>query len=721
MRGHTLRQNAVSDRQKVASVIIGVITLVIVFALVALSITPVKYDIAVGEVAPATITASRDVIDTVSTEAAITHVKADVSPMYTIDDAVTTSAEQNISGFFDNVITLTDYVKDAYVASKVETAVYGATEEDYLKSYDASTIDWESILTEEQIDHVKTQLGNEDMPQSAVYALATMDEADIINIKEDIRNITADSLDNGIKQEYLQTGKDGIEREIESLYSERDIVYLAFLPVDQYLTANMLYDEEATNSAKEEAAAKVLPVMYKQSQTVVVSGEVVTVAQMKVLQDLGVVGGEKADYMLYIGMFLFIALLFCVYAVYLYQFESEVLASTTKLIILASICVVIVGVAVPLARLDSRIIPVFFGTMLACVLVSQKSALALNIFLAFIVGAICSWNTGLLSVTMLSTVMMTIIGGSVSVLALYRPTHRASLIFAGLIAGGVNVVVAVLAGMVGTTGNMMDGLLINCVYALGSGLLAGVLSIGTLPIWEAIFRVSTPTKLLELSNPNHPLLKRLTIEAPGTYHHSILTANLVEAGADAVGANALLCRVGAYYHDVGKLKNPQFFKENQKSENPHDKMDPRESAKIITGHLTYGLELANKYKLPRDVQKIMVQHHGDTVVAYFFHKAQEAGMNPDEKAYRYQGSKPSTKESAIVMLADTVEAAVRSMDDPDKEQVKEMINKLIRAKYNDGQLDECPLGRRDLNTLAKAFLSAYNGAFHERVKYPGQE
>ena len=354
-------------------------------------------------------------------------------------------------------------------------------------------------------------------------------------------------------------------------------------------------------------------------------------------------------------------------------------------------------------------------------LVSRKSALALGVFLAFVVGAVCSWNVGLLSTTMLSTVMMTVVGGTAAVLALYRPAHRASLIVAGVIAGGVNVVIAVLMSLVSAQGLASETLLLDCVYALGSGLLASVLAIGTLPVWEAIFRVSTPAKLIELSDPNHPLLKQMTIEAPGTYHHSIRTANLAEAGADALGANALLCRVGAYYHDVGKLKNPAYFKENQRGDNPHDALDPKKSFRIISEHLKHGMELVQRYKLPREVQKILMQHHGTTVVAFFYHKAQEMGQEPKEAAYRYQGSKPSTKEAAVVMLADSVEAAVTSMGEPDKEQIKDMINTLIRKRYNDGQLDESGLNRQDLNDLAKAFLGVFDGAFHERIKYPGQE
>lgn len=725
MVSRKLKKRTVPKRQTVISIVIGVITLILVYALVAVSVTPVKYDLAVGEEAPATITASKDIDDKISTQAAKDAAKEAVSPMYTVDEGITTSVKQNIASSFDNMIAATKALKNAYITDKLKAAGYGATRDEFENSYDPSKIDWQSVMTEEQLNLMRGTLGIEDIPDAVIYALAVLDEAKIMKLKEEVRDIVAVSMSSGVQQDHLQTEKDRIERDIKVLYEDRDLSELAFTPVDHYMQANMLYDEAATNQARQAAADKVLPVKYLESQTIVVAGETVTPAQMVVLQELGVVGGENINYMRYVSIFLFLLLLFGVYAVYLYQFESMILTETRKLVILAVIAVVVVGIAVPLVRLDTQNVTVFFGTMmvlfgtmLATVLVAQKTALAFNVVLAFVMGIVCSWNTGLFSDTMLKAVMMALIGGWVSVFALYRPGHRAALIFAGLIAGGVNTVLAILLNLIGSN---TDVLLLDGVYALGSGLFAGVLAIGTLPIWEAVFQVSTPTKLLELSNPNHPLLKRLTLEAPGTYHHSILTANLAEAGADAIGANALLCRVGAYYHDVGKLKVPKLFKENQKGENPHDKLDPIESAKIITGHLTHGLELAHKYKLPRDVQKVMVQHHGDTTVAYFLHKAKEAGKKVDEAQFRYQGSKPSTKESAIVMLADTVEAAVRSMDDPDKEQVREMINKLIRSKYNDGQLDECPLNRRDLNTLAKAFLGAFDGAFHERVKYPGQE
>ena len=720
MAANPLKRRLVPKRQLLASALIGFVTLVIVFVLIALSMTPVQYDIAAGDVAPATITASREVTDQISTDALIVKARAEVPLMYTMDMGVTTQVHQSIEDYFAHAKAVVEGLRDAYITAQVKESGYSYSRDYFLGLFDPAAVDWAAFLTDQHKEDVRALLSDYAMTDDAIVTLAAMDTQSVQEMADVVGGIVNASLENGVREENVRSEKMDVQAAIKALYPEMS-GYIAYFPVDKSFKANMLVDNEATELAREEAAAKVQPVIYKQNQTIVNSGEVVTKEQLAVLQELGLVGGKDTNYALYAGLFLLLALVFAVYAAYLYQFETELLTDTRKLFVIAAVVVVVALIGVAFSRLDTRIIPAFFGTMLACVLVSQRSALALNVFFAFVLGMITSWQSGVMSVTMLGSMMMTIVGGSVSVLVLYRPGHRSSLIFAGLAGGAASMLVTALLSIIGSATIVWDKLLIDCAFAVGSGLLAGVLGVGTLPIWEAAFRVSTPAKLLELSNPNHPLLKRLTIEAPGTYHHSILTANLAEAGADAVGANALLCRVGAYFHDVGKLKNPRYFKENQKGENPHDSMDPSESAKIIVNHVPYGLELAHRYRLPRDVQKILAQHHGDSLVPYFRHKAEQCGKPIDEAVFKYPGSKPSTKESAIVMLADIVEAAVRTLDDPDREQVKDMIDKLIRSKYNDGQLDECPLNRRDLNSIAKAFLHMYEGALHERVKYPDQE
>ncbi len=708
-------KKVLTKQQKAAAIIITAAAMLIVYALTAVSVIPHKYDLKAGEESAEAVYATRDVEDRISTQVLTDQARAAVEPVYTNDGAAANETKQSISAFFDNAGQAVQYLENTYIADRV--LVTGQSEEYLRNSYDPSKVDWSKFLTSDMAGHVKAMLGDAAMPDEAVNSLAQKSPDDLVQIKDNVSSMVSASLGGGILSGQLSTAKTGIKNQIDNMYDDTGLRYIAFSPVNRFLQSNLLYDQNATSEAMDAAEDSVKPIIYVKGQVIVKQNEVVTDAQIAMVKELGLLGGQGPDYLLYVGMFIFAASLFVIYVIYLFQFESEVIAETRKLVLIMGAAAVTVALAVPFAKLDTRIITAFFGTMLVSVLVSRRSALSLNIFLAFIVGAVCSWETGLFSTDMLRTVMLTIIGGSAAVFSLYKPGYRASLIYAGLIAGGIGAGLSALMDTIWTSGDLIT----DCAYALGSGLFGGVLAIGTLPIWEALFRVSTPAKLIELSDPNNALLKRLTVEAPGTYHHSILTANLAEAGADAVGANALLCRVGAYYHDVGKLKSPEYFKENQKNENPHDDIDPRESARIITEHLTYGMELARKFKLPRDVQRIMSQHHGDSVVTFFFHKAQEAGINTDDPVFKYRGSKPSTKEAAVVMLADCVEAAVRSIDDPDREQVKEMISNIIRNKYNEGQFDECPIGRRDLNALAKAFIGVYDGAFHERIKYPGQE
>jgi putative nucleotidyltransferase with HDIG domain len=262
----------------------------------------------------------------------------------------------------------------------------------------------------------------------------------------------------------------------------------------------------------------------------------------------------------------------------------------------------------------------------------------------------------------------------------------------------------------------------NAAWALGNGLLAAIITIGVLPFLEQLFGLVTPIKLLELANPAHPLLRRLQLEAPGTYHHSIMVGNLAEAAAESVGADALLVRVGTYYHDIGKLRRPAFLVENQMGiDNPHEKMTPSLSALTVSAHVRDGLDLAREYGLPESIAAFIPQHHGTALMTYFFHQALQGGDAFEEGAFRYEGPRPQTQETAIVMLADAVEAAVRSLNRPTPDRLEEVVRRLIREKLEDGQLDECALTFRDLNKIAAAFVRILAGILHPRLEYPDLE
>lgn len=243
-----------------------------------------------------------------------------------------------------------------------------------------------------------------------------------------------------------------------------------------------------------------------------------------------------------------------------------------------------------------------------------------------------------------------------------------------------------------------------------------------MPFFEAGFGILSTLKLIELSNPNHPLLKKILMEAPGTYHHSVMVANLAESACEAVGANGLLARVGCYYHDIGKTRRPQFFIENQMNiENPHNHLSPESSRDIIIAHAKDGAEMLKKHKLPKEIVDIAEQHHGTTLLKYFYYKAKEENEGINEADFRYPGPKPQTKEAAIISIADSVEAAVRSMSRPTLEQIKEVIQSIVQDRLQDDQLNECDITLKELEVIKKTFCETLNGIFHSRIEYPNSK
>lgn len=268
--------------------------------------------------------------------------------------------------------------------------------------------------------------------------------------------------------------------------------------------------------------------------------------------------------------------------------------------------------------------------------------------------------------------------------------------------------------------------LLSIGYAVGSAMLSTLLVVGSLSVWENLFDVATSARLNELSNTNHPLLKQLMLEAPGTYQHCTTVAALAEAAAEHIGANALLARVGALFHDVGKLRRPLYFKENQKSgENIHDTLPPLESAQTIIAHQKDGVTLLTRHKLPSAVIRIAGEHHGNSLMTYFYYKAKQAegGDGVQMKNFRYSGNRPSTKESAIVMLADSCEAAVRSLGDTKKEAMEEMVHKVIYGKMtdSDNMMTNAPLTLAEFTEIEKSFIKTFGGIMHDRIEYPDLE
>lgn len=338
----------------------------------------------------------------------------------------------------------------------------------------------------------------------------------------------------------------------------------------------------------------------------------------------------------------------------------------------------------------------------------------MNIFVSFFLGFILKLDS--------SVITMYIISGSIGALASMKQDQRYNIMLSGSIIGIVNLLASGSINLARGLGGIES--ISTAVYIFLNGIISAVITLGSLPLWENVFLILTPLKLLELSNPNQPLLKKFLLEAPGTYHHSILVGNLAENAAETIAANPLIARVGAYYHDVGKMERPYYFGENQFGiGNPHDKLQAMQSVKIITSHTRDGIKIGKEYKLPKEIIDIIEEHHGNTMVAYFYYKYKEE--NPDIKIFadefRYKGRKPQTKEAAIIMLADSTEAAVRSIKELTHDKIKDMVTKVVQGKLDDGQLNECDITLKEIQLVIDAFINVLTGIHHDRIEYPSME
>ena len=299
-------------------------------------------------------------------------------------------------------------------------------------------------------------------------------------------------------------------------------------------------------------------------------------------------------------------------------------------------------------------------------------------------------------------------------------TTRSGIIAAGVQLSVLKVVIYLLFSYFSEIGSFTTAITSGAI--LLSGLISGMLTIAFLPYFEKTFNILTIFKLLELGDLSHPLLKKISVEAPGTFQHSVMVATLSENAATSIGANAVFCRVASYYHDLGKTKRPKFYVENQQNgENPHNKISPFMSTLIITSHTKDGAEMAKEYQIPKEIRDIMYEHQGTTSLAYFYNAAKKIDPNVEKEEFRYSGPKPKTKESAIIMLADSIEAAIRSLDEKSPMAMENMIRKIINGKIEDNQLSEADLTFKEIEIIIKTFVKTLVSIHHVRIKYPGQK
>lgn len=509
-----------------------------------------------------------------------------------------------------------------------------------------------------------------------------------------------------------------IKRNVDPTANRTEIKVISGL-IEQVIMPNMVVDEVATELAKKNAMDSVMPtvVTFQKGEKIIYAGEPITKLKRDALNKAGY-NILQINFKGILGIFCLVVIGMFSLIYYLQCFEKQYLTGRyLSIMALLSVLLTLCSVAMP-DKVSVYWIPFPAFAIILSIFINSRAAFLISTVLITIVSLSLQFPTTAMAVFVISALVSTI-----SIIKI-KYSRRFDLIKIGFeIAGIMVIAIASIYLLELCVIDVETQIIIRDIEAgLANGFLCGVLVLGFLPLLESVFGVISPYGLAELADHNQPLLRRLQFEAPGTFSHSLMVSTLSEAAAEAIGANPILARVGALYHDIGKIKRPLFFVENQTYfgiDNPHTKLNPRLSKMVITAHPKDGVDLAKEYGLPTVVQNFILQHHGNSLASYFYNQAlqQEGEDNVKEEQFRYSGPKPNMKETAIMMIADAVESASRTLRDHSQEELEEMINKLISERLNDGQLSDSPLTLQDLKTIAATFSRVLRAAHHQRIKY----
>ncbi|MGV1041508.1 HD family phosphohydrolase [Clostridium perfringens] len=659
-------------------IILYIITFIVLYCTLMTGIITRKYDLKVGDIPKSDIKAHREIIDESATEARKKEAEEKVDKQYSLRTDVQKQSEEKIKGFFSSV---------------------------------------EKVLAQDKPEEEKAKL----IPR-APFKITDAQANKIASMNEQSTKKLERVCIDGLNKAYEAPIEDGNEQDLKEAKKEyTDFISSSDLSDSEKAIAlnfvnvvepNFFYDKEKTDELIKETLKQVPPVMIKKNQIVVSEGEPVTAHQLELLGTLGLLSDSASGIYIYIALGVLVIIVMYLQYGYIHKYYPNINKEFSKIVMISILNVFPVILARLFGMMSNYIIPLACMPMLITLLLNYKISLVFSMLNVILIGGAVGFNPNIIILAILNVVL----GGTL----LRKMQQRNDILYSSIT---VAVLSSILTFSVGTltTNNFME-ILADSTFAAAGAILSGILTIGVLPFFESTFDIVTNAKLLELSNPNNPLLKKLLMEAPGTYHHSILVANLAELAAEQVGGNPLLARIGAYYHDVGKTKRPYFFRENQfGKKNPHDRLKPEVSSKIIISHVKDGSELAKEYNLPKTIHDFIVTHHGETLVKYFYLTVKNNSENPEEvkeEDFKYPGPKPMSKEQGIVMLADSTEAAVRSINEPTEEKIEKMVNNIIDDKLASGQLDNCDLTLRDISKIKKCFLKALNGIHHERIEYP---
>lgn len=636
-----------------------------------------------------------------------------VSPIHMEDELATDRAKNRAANEIHPVYTQDNEIIEDQ--KRIIEAIY-----EKVKEINANAI----LRQNERIEEIKKQIPQ--LTEESYKTLADLSPETIFIMKSITTHIVEGIMKKGVadSEEALNAARDQVNEQLVSIELSAAARKVTQEIARLSIVSNIVYDQNKTQEMRDEARKAIETVYINEGDLILDKNDIVTSEHLRKLTLLGLMETNKIKP--YIGLVLFILMILAMIWFYTHQSKSIVVGNNLQLfmyVVIIILNLLVMKILTLFKNLEFQWIgylaPVAFGSIMIAMLIGTRLAYFSSFLFALMAGVLFNEDPG--QIFSFNFVLVSFIGSVVGAYVVSGAQSRSKILKAGFLVALANITVMIMQFLLHNQGGDLHLILNLVLFCVISGLLSGVFALGFMPFFEVAFGILSPIKLIELSNPNQPLLRKLLLETPGTYHHSVMVANLSEAACEAVGANGLLARVGSYYHDIGKTKRPSFFIENQMgNDNPHDSIAPQLSKSIIVAHPYDGVKMLKEHKLPKAICDIAEQHHGTSLLKFFYHKAKNENEHIKEEDFRYPGPKAQFKEVAIVGICDSVEAAVRSMNKPTIEQIESVVRKIIKDKLDDGQLDECDLTLKELDVVHQTIIETLKGTFHSRIEYPNE-
>src|SRR5690625_2964354 len=633
-----------------------------------------------------------------------------VEDRYTVSEKITEERIEYIDEVFDAILKIEEQEKE------------DLEDEDKDKDKQTALTDVEKI---EQLEEILSPDITENLNDRVFRQLIKIKPKERDEGKNLLIPPLQDILNGGVRAENVKRATDELQQIIKYTNLNENLKQ-ALIDLSEFaIVPNAFFDSEATKTARKEASSGVEPVMINAGEVIVREEQIITNEIYEELKLAGLLNKDRNIYPV-VGLIIFILLMLGIIGYEMNMLAKKNQLDKGKIISIILISIIVSALMKIVSLYTDQVnqlyfaVPVATGVLLIKQLIEERLAIVLAILYALLGTVI--FNGEIPGSLNMEAGIYFFLSQFAAIACLTNVKDRLAIVRAGIGMTAVNIVITFLFIFLSFEKYVVMDIFILTGFSIASALLSAVLTLGLLPFFETSLGILSDIKLLSLASPNHPLLRKLLIEAPGTYHHSIMVANLSEAACETIGANGVLARVGAYYHGIGKTLKPHYFIENQLSiKNPHDELDPKQSAEIIISHPYDGAKLLKQYIMHKEIIAIAMQHHGTTVLKHFYYKDKETNKCVNEADYRYPGPQPRTKEAAIICICDSVEAAVRSLKEPTNEKIEEIVTSIVTDRMMDGQFDESPLTFHELSRVHTTICETLKGIFHSRIQYPTKE